>query len=130
MSRKWAWPLYRDRKSCCRSGHCELQATGCMPLWALAITLVIDKNTSLFRVLARTRYDSTLTCHSVQRRRLPPSRRGTNLSSSIGAGDSLEGTTTTELTHFFLWRINSPGVLAGSDPLRYGKCGHQMWLTF
>ena len=38
-------------KSCCWSGHSELQATRRMPLWTLAIALTTGKNIRLFGVL-------------------------------------------------------------------------------
>ena len=41
----------RDSKSCCWSGHSELQATRRMPLWTLAIALTTGKNIRLFGVL-------------------------------------------------------------------------------
>ena len=43
--------IFSRCKSCCWSGHSELQATRRMPLWTLAIALTTGKNIRLFGVL-------------------------------------------------------------------------------
>ena len=43
--------IFSRCKSCCWSGHSELQATRRMPLWTLAIALMTGKNIRLFGVL-------------------------------------------------------------------------------
>ena len=43
--------IFSRCKSCCWSGHSELQATRRMPLWTLAIALKTGKNIRLFGVL-------------------------------------------------------------------------------
>ena len=45
------------------SGHCELQATSRMLLWAPAIPLSKGKNIRLFSLLDQKRCNSTLTCY-------------------------------------------------------------------
>ena len=43
--------IFSRFKSCCWSGHSELQVTRRMPLWTLAIALTTGKNIRLFGVL-------------------------------------------------------------------------------
>ena len=43
--------IFSRCKSCCWSGHSELQATRRMPSWTLAIALTTGKNIRLFGVL-------------------------------------------------------------------------------
>ena len=71
----------------CYSGHSELNATRGMPSWALAIALATDKNTRSFAVLNQKEIRFSLTCHSVQGARQPPSGRAISLGSFTGAGD-------------------------------------------
>ena len=81
--------LCTNSKSCCRSGHSALQATRRIPLWALAIALSTGKNTRLFVGLDqnKTRFDFSLTCHSVQKARQKLSRRAISRGSFTVAGD-------------------------------------------
>ena len=72
----------RHIKSCCWSGHSELQATRRMPLWTLAIALTTGKNIRLFGVLDQNK--TRLSTYVSQR---PLSRRAISLGSFTGAVD-------------------------------------------
>ena len=69
-------------KSCCWSGHSELQATRRMPLWMLAIALTTGKNIRLFGVLDQNK--TRIFTYVSQR---PLSRRAISLGSFTGAVD-------------------------------------------